>query len=584
LWFPLLPADRHRRRCGPDGPPIAFVEKQRGAMRVVALDPRALKLGLAPGLTLADARARVPELAAVDHDAYADRLWLERIADGCDRWTPMVALAPPDGVTLDITGCVEAFMLSASKPVRTELVEVLPFSSSVQEEGQGFDKLSPNGEIHSSGEVFGTESALAADIERRLAAAGLTLRLALAETPEAAQALARFQSLPAADEHQAIRRLPVAALALEEEAETGLRRAGLKTIGDLADRPAPPLAARFGEELVDVLDRLLGRTDSRISPRRALPALLFERRFAEPVARTDDALQVLDDLAHEAAIAMEERHGGGRRFVGRLYRSDGQVREIAIETGLPTRDPATPARLFRERINALADPIDPGFGFDMIRLAVPAIEPLAATQLKLEGGRVAEEAMAALVDRLSTRLGRNRVRRFVAHGTHIPEQAALALPAVELPDPAPWPLPPEGEPPLRPIHLFDPPQRIEVTLSEVPDGPPRRFRWRRTVHEVARFEGPERIAGEWWRVRVSRLPDPPPSVLRPKPGRDAMDCDDEELVDPPETSPTRPANPLLTRDYFRVEDVRGRRFWLFRHGLYERETDTPDWYVHGLFA
>jgi protein ImuB len=598
LWFPLLPADRHRRRCGPDGPPIAFVEKQRGAMRVVALDPRALKLGLAPGLTLADARARVPELAAIDHDAHADRLWLERIADGCDRWTPMVALDRQDGVTLDITGCVESFALHSPTSVRTERsrsaatashglrlrsgrtdVGYFPNSKSLgEEERQGFDKLSPNGEM------FGTGSALTADVERRLAAAGLTLRLALADTPEAAQALARFQSLPAADEPQAIRRLPVAALQLDQEAETGLRRAGLKTIGDLADRPSPPLAARFGEGLVDALDRLLGRADSRISPRRALPALLFERRFAEPMARADDALAVLDDLVREAAIALEERHGGGRRFVGRLYRSDGQVREVAIETGLPTRDPATPARLFRERIDALADPIDPGFGFDMIRLAVPAIEPLAATQLKLEGGRVAEEAMAALVDRLSTRLGRNRVRRFVAQGTHIPEQAALALPAVDLPDPAPWPLPPEGEPPLRPLHLFDPPQRIEVTLSEVPDGPPRRFRWRRTVHEVARFEGPERIAGEWWRVRVARLPEPPPSVLRPKPGRDAMECDGEELVDPPEAPPTRPAKPLLTRDYFRVEDVRGRRFWLFRHGLYERETDSPDWYVHGLFA
>jgi protein ImuB len=519
-------------------------------MRVVALDARALKLGLAPGLTLADARARVPELAAVDHDPHGDRLWLERIADGCDRWTPMVALDPPDGVTLDITGCVEAFSLRSSSP------------------------FVPS-------EVWGSESALAADVEQRLTRSGLTLRLALADTPEAAQALARFQSLPAADESQAIRRLPIVALGQEDEAETALRRAGLKTIGDLADRPSAPLAARFGEGLVDALDRLLGRADSRISPRRALPALLFERRFAEPVARTDDALMVLDDLAREAAIVLEERHGGGRRFVGRLYRSDGAVREIAIETGLPTRDPAIPARLFRERIDTLADPIDPGFGFDMIRLAVPAIEPLAATQLKLEGGRVAEEAMAALVDRLSTRLGRNRVRRFALQGTHIPEQQALALPAVDLPDPAPWPLPPAGEPPLRPLHLFDPPQRIEVT-AEVPDGPPRRFRWRRTVHEIARFEGPERIAGEWWRVRVNRLPDPPLSVLREKPGRDAMDCDDAEAADHAATPPKD--KPLLTRDYFRVEDVRGRRFWLFRHGLYDRETGSPDWYVHGLFA
>ncbi|PXA85579.1 nucleotidyltransferase, partial [Nostoc sp. 3335mG] len=304
LWFPLLPADRRRRRFGPDEPPTAFVEKQRGAMRVVSLDARALKLGLAPGLTLADARARVPELAAVDHDPHADRLWLERIADGCDRWTPMVALDPPDGVTLDITGCVAAHALHHPLPRGT------------------------NGD-------WGSESTLAADIEHRLTTAGLTLRLALADTPEAAQALARFQSLPAADEAQAIRRLPVAALGLEEEAETGLRRAGLKTIGDLADRPSPPLAARFGEAMVDALDRLLGRADSRITPRRALPALLFERRFAEPIARTEDALQVLDDLAREAAVALEERHGGGRRFTGRLYRSDGQVREVAIETGLP---------------------------------------------------------------------------------------------------------------------------------------------------------------------------------------------------------------------------------------------------------
>jgi protein ImuB len=537
LWFPLLPADRRRRTHGPDEPPLAFVETQRGAMRVVALDARALRLGLAPGLTLADARARVPDLAAVDHDSHADRLWLERIADGCDRWTPLVALDPPDGVTLDITGCVEG---------------------------------------------FSNESALAADVERRLAQAGLTVRLALADTPEAAQALARFQSLPAADETSAIRRLPVAALRLEEEAETALRRAGLKTIGDLAGRPAAPLAARFGEAMVDALDRLLGRADSRIAPRRALPALLFERRFAEPLARTGDALAVLDDLAREAAGALEERHGGGRRFAARLYRSDGQVREIAVETGLPTRDPAVPARLFRERIDTLADPIDPGFGFDMIRLAVPMVEPLAATQLKLEGGRVAEEALAALVDRLSTRLGRHRVRRFVAQGSHIPEQQALALPAVDLPDPLPWPTPPAGEPPLRPLHLFDPPQRVEVTMSELPDGPPRRFRWRRIVHEVARFEGPERIAGEWWRVRVSRLPDPAPSVLRPKPGREAMDCDAAEAADQP-AAPAK-GKPLLTRDYFRVEDVRGRRFWLFRHGLYEREAGTPDWYVHGLFA
>lgn len=225
-------------------------------MRVVALDVQALRLGLAAGLTLADARARVPELIAVEQDCHADRLWLERIADGCDRWTPMVELDPPDGVTLDITGCAH---------------------------------------------LLGGEAALVAEVERRLETAGLCLRHALAETPEAAQALARFQTAPAADEYQAVRRLPIAALRLEEEAETALRRAGLKTLGDLAARPAAPLAARFGMEIVNRLDRLLGRADSRISPRRAPPALAFERRFPEPIARTEDVLTALDDLVGEAA-------------------------------------------------------------------------------------------------------------------------------------------------------------------------------------------------------------------------------------------------------------------------------------------
>ena len=328
-------------------------------MRIVALDAAALAQGLAPGLTLADARARIPELAAVDYDPLADRLWLERLADGCDRWTPMVALDPPDGITLDITGCLEAHALSHSVRAAQITHPVRP---------DHFD-----------------ESTLAADIERRFARAGIPLRLAIADTPEAAQALARYQTRPGADERQAIRRLPVAALRLDEEQETALRRAGLKTIGDLSDRPLAPLAARFGEAMVDALDRLLGRADSRIVPRRALPPLLFERRFAEPIARTEDALAVLDELMHEAALALEERRGGGRRFVGRLYRSDGAVRDLSVETGLPTRDPAVPARLFRERIEALADPIDPGFGFDMIRLAVPLVEPLAAGQLGLEG-------------------------------------------------------------------------------------------------------------------------------------------------------------------------------------------------------
>ncbi|ARS28894.1 hypothetical protein KC8_16625 [Sphingomonas sp. KC8] len=512
LWFPFLPTDRLRRRppqiCAaaleaqPDAP-LGFVEKVKGALRLSAVDRRAQTLGLALGITLADARARVPDLLVFERDDHADQDWLERIADGCARYTPLVAIDPPDGLILDIVGCAH---------------------------------------------LFDGEAALIADIEARCAALGMALRHATAATPTAAHALARYQALPAADEASAIRRLPVAALGLTPDATQGLVRAGLKSIGDLATRPMATIAARFGGDAVDALRQLLGEVDRPIAPRRTPPLVLAERRFAEPIASTDYALRILGEIAAEVGHQLEERKCGGRRFEATFFRSDGLTRMLAIETSQPTRDPKRAMRLFRERIETLRDPIDPGFGFDLIRLAVPVIEPLAAAQLKLEGGAANEAQLAALVDRLSTRLGRDRVRRFVPRDTHIPEQAQLALPAIDASAPAStWPLSDPGDPPMRPLHLFDPPQPIEV-IAEVPDGPPHRFRWRRTLHEVRRFEGPERIATEWWRRRDG-----------------AAD------------------RPGLTRDYYRIEDVRGRRFWIFRHGLYDEKPD-PGWYLHGLFA
>ena len=293
-----------------------------------------------------------------------------------------------------------------------------------------------------------------------------------------------------------------------------------------------------------LLARVLGEEDVRITPRRRPPDIHVEHRFAEPMALSATALATLDSLMGRAAVILSERGCGGRRFEAALFRSDGHVARLGIETGQPTRDARVIGRLFRERIDTLADPLDPGFGYDLIRLAVPVAETLAPRQLPLEGGAVTDAELAALVDRLSTRLGRNRVRRYASGDSHVPEQAAFELPVAEPTGPMTWPEPETGEPPLRPLHLFDPPHRIDV-MAAVPDGPPLWFRWRRLRHDVTRAEGPERIAAEWWRRR---------------------------------------SGTGLTRDYYRVEDAHGRRFWLFRHGLYGIERPLPDWYLHGLFA
>jgi protein ImuB len=445
-------------------------------------------------MPLADARARCPALETAPHDPLADARALRRLARRMRHFTPQVALDPPDGLLLDLTGVAH---------------------------------------------LFGGEAALLA---RAVAATGLVTRHALADHAATARALVRHGGEGAADP----RALPVAALELPEAALAGLRRAGLTRLGDLAARPLAGLAARFGAEAVRRLRAILGEGGAPLDSIRPQPPIRAEARLAEPIARTDDVLDTIEALLLDCLGQLEARHAGGRRFVAELERCDGARRRLAVETGRPSRDLALVMRLFAERIEALADPLDPGFGFERIRFAVPRSEPLAARQAVLGGSAAAEDSLAALVGRLTTRLGPGQVLRLAARDSHLPEVAQRLLP-VGHGQPAP-PLPPAAAPTApRPLLLFDPPQQV-TAIAGVPDGPPLRFRWRGALHEVRLAEGPERIAAEWWRHPAGHLP-----------------------------------GHLRTRDYYRVEDAEGRRFWLFRHGLFE-ELAAPRWYLHGLFA
>ena len=505
VWFPWLPSDRLRRQedAPPEAPPVVLVEKVKGALRLAAVDPAAARAGLTPGLTLADARARTPALRSLAHRPDADAALLVRVLEDFGRFTPMIAEDAPNGLMLDVTGCAH---------------------------------------------LFGGEAGLAGLVEDSMAELGMTCRLACGDTAEAALALARHAAGARGDERAALRALPVAALGLDAEATLTLRRAGLKTVGDLAARPAASLAARFGAGAVTALRRLLGDEARPIVPLAQPAPLRFVRRFAEPIGHERAVAACFHDLLAEAAGELERRGLGGRRFRLTLLRSDGARHRLQIETGTPTRDPAMVLRLFDERIGSLADPLDPGFGYDSIALAIPLAEPLGASQPALDGEEGAAAVLAELIDRLSTRLGPGALLRLVPCDSHIPERGQQAVPACQGPGPMRWPAPSPGEPPLRPIVLFDPPQPVEV-IAEVPDGPPHRFRWRRTLHEVRLYEGPERIAAEWWRRRGGEVP-----------GQGG-----------------------LTRDYYRIEDATGHRYWLFRHGLYD-EKPAPRWYVHGLFA
>lgn len=484
-----------------DRPPLVVVEKQKGAMRIVALSRAAKRAGLVSGLTLADARARIPDLWVEEADNVADAALLDAIADDCDRISPIIMIDPPDGLLIDITG---------------------------------------------SDHLFGGEAAMGRDVSRRLRRAGLHARTVIAGAPETARAIARFGGraiVAAGEETEAVRRLPVASLSLPDEHCTVILRAGLKTVGALMDRPGQLFAARFGEEIMLRLDRLRGAAPAPLTPRRVIPMAWAERRFAEPIARTEDIEAMLAELAREVCILLAERREGGRVFEASFYRSDGAVRRIVVQTGRSLRDCGVVLRLFREKLDSLVDPIDPGFGFDHMRFAIPLAEALDAVQSGLDGRTIADDEVGDLADRLSTRFGAMRVLRFLAQDTHDPERAVCLAPASFNPMTSlSWPETEEGEPPFRPAHIFDPPQPIEIRFAEVPDGPPRRFFWRRKEFDVLRAEGPERIAPEWWREEVAG-----------------------------------------SRDYYRIEDATGRRFWLFRAGDYGGDVQ-PVWYVHGIFA
>ncbi|MCI4680156.1 DNA polymerase Y family protein [Rhodoblastus acidophilus] len=506
LFLPFLPTERWRSRQAGGAPdeaaPFALVEKKNNAQRLYALNPAALRQGLAPGLTLADARARLPQLAVAEADRRADHELLLSLAAHCERYTPLTALDEPHGLVLDVTGCAH---------------------------------------------LFGGEAGLASLTCKDLAALGFSARAALAQTPDCARALACFSEggVFSPDEAAAsAARLPLAALELDDDKLLALSRAGLKTIGDLACRPARAFAARFGADFPHRIERLLGREDVRVTPLRPPPDCMVERHFAEPLAQSESIEAVLMDLIQEAKVFLERRSQGGRLFEASFFRADGFVRRLSVETLQPTRDPKILALLFHEKLDSLADPLDPGFGFDALRLAVPRAENFDSAQGDFAAAETqeAERELGELLDRLTTRFGRARVLRFMQGDAHEPERESRAVPVAAAAAET-WSKPRAGEPPARPLTLFDPPQPVEV-LALAPDGPPARFRWRRKMHEILRAEGPERIVPDW---SVFGMQEP-------------------------------------TRDYYRVEDIEGRRFWLFRRGLYERGDDMPRWFLHGLFA
>jgi protein ImuB len=338
-----------------------------------------------------------------------------------------------------------------------------------------------------------------------------------------------------------LRDLPLAALRLPDDTRLLLRRLGFRCIADVIHQPRAPLAARFGAPFLDRLDQATGRAPEPLSPLAPPPAYRVGATFAEAITTQEHVVEAATRLLHELAEDLARDGVGARKLRLLLFRMDGEVLSLTIGLAAPSRDARHIVGLIALRLDRLPKGLEADFGFEAAGLHVLTAEPMPERQTLLT---VADDSahpagLAHLIDRLEQRLGTGSVGRLHPHQSHIPERAVLVRRAGD-DQSVDW----MGGIPsnTRPLFLLACPEAAEV-VALIPEGPPRQFRWRSVLHQVAQAEGPERIAGEWWRQNDNKI----------------------------------------ERDYYVVEDAAGRRFWLYRAGLYGRGGAPPQWFVHGVF-
>jgi protein ImuB len=496
VYLPHWTMELRKRRLVTSGawrPADAFVvaAQDGGQHTIVAVNDVAARHGIAPGMALSRARVIVPEVKSAPATPNTDATALMQLSIRALRYSPLVAPCAPDGLWIDATGVAH---------------------------------------------LFGDEDAMTCSITKRLRAIGFTARTAMAGTPGAAWAWARYGSgnpvLTPGDERRALDALPLAALRLPRDVVQALRHSGLKSVADLRRIPRATIPIRFGADVLQRLDQALGHAPEAIAPILPPRAKRQQHAFAEPIGTPEDLARTIDILVKALCTDLETSAEGARKLDLVFTRTDNKSEIIRLGTARPTRDATHLTKLLTEKLST----VDPGFGIEAATLTAWRVGPLKAVQLSADG-QAADTAqdIGALVDRLSNRVGARNVFKFAAVPSDIPERAAVAVSPMTRTErawPRHWP---------RPMRLFSPPEPVNV-MALLPDYPPARFRWRDRLHNVRGADGPERIFGEWWKG---------------------------------------PNEVGEVRDYFRIENESGERYWLYR---VEKPGHDAQWYVHGVFA
>lgn len=491
IWFRYLAADR-LAKIRPDlrDKPFLLYAPEHGRMVVTASSRALEKEGIVPGRVVADVRAIFPSVEVFSADPEGEEKLLGALAEWSIRYTPAVAVDPPDGLILDISGCAH---------------------------------------------LWGGELPYLKNITARFAKGGYAVRVAIADTIGAAWAMARYgKSLSIAEsgrQEEVLLPLPPAALRLDSTTLQRMERLGFRQIGQFINIPGLNLRRRFGDVLLKRLGQALGTVPESFIP--VQPAPVYEERLPclEPI-RTAAGIEIVLKRLLEALCERFSKEGKGLRTgIFKGYRIDGETVQISIGTNRASRNAVHLFKLFELKIPE----IEPALGIELFTLEATLVEDLTEAQEALwNSANRDHKAIAELLDNIAGKVEMKTIHRYLPQEHHWPEHSIKEVTSLEEQPETEW-----RTDLLRPIHLLTKPEPIEVMVM-LPDYPPMHFRYKGKIIRIARADGPERIEQEWW------LQSGPP------------------------------------RDYYRVEDESGVRYWLFRLGLYGNM--KTQWFLHGYFV
>jgi protein ImuB len=432
LHFPSLPLEVFTRGTEAPGPTI--IASPGNQPLVVACNAAAARAGIHPGMSISATHALAPGLAVHVRDAQREHRTLERLAAWALQFTSSLSLAERATLLAEIGGSLRLFggLSSLLGEVRSGLAEL------------GFD---------ASSAVAPTATGAAL-----LARAGLEL-----EITETAPLRSRLAALS------------IDLLEQDNEVLDALGKIGVRSLGECRRLPRDGLARRFGEKLLDELDRAFGdRADPRL-PWVAPDTCAARFDLPSPVWEVEALLFPAKRLLAELCGVLAARRQGLTQLSLTLGHEGRASTPVTLSLSMPSRDPAHLLGLMRERLSNIALPDR----VESIALTASETLQLAPRNFSFFGDRDAlAENRLALVERLRTRLGEDAVCGLALVPDHRPELSwQPAEPGSVTTISASNP---------RPLWLLAKPKPLRTK----PDGA--------APASLSILAGPERIESGWW--------------------------------------------------------------------------------------